>query len=102
MENPVRLEIFDSVPRKWAKIDLPKQQEVAFKQSHDMLVNPADVNRPPHQLFDQFFDDDVIEYLCQKANLYVSFNGKMTFSVDKDEKSTFIAILLRSGYSVVP
>ena len=102
IENPIRLEFFNSVPRKWAKIDLPKQQEAAFKQSHDMLVNPADVNRPPHQLFDQFFDDDVIEYLCQQANLYVSFNGKMTFTVGKDEKSAFIAILLRSGYSVVP
>ena len=25
MENHVRLEVFDSVPIKWAKIDLPKQ-----------------------------------------------------------------------------
>ena len=44
----------------------------------------------------------MIEYLCQQANLYVSFKGKRTFSVDKDEKRAFIAILLRSCYSVVP
>ena len=67
-----------------------------------MLVSPVDVNRPPHQLFEQFFDGDVIEYLCQQANVYASFKGKMTFSVDKDEVRAFIAILLISGYAVVP
>ena len=50
-EIPVRLEIFDSAPTKWEKIDLPKRQEAALKLSHDMLVRPVDVNRPPHQLF---------------------------------------------------
>ena len=40
--------------------------------------------------------------ICQQANLYASFIGKMTFSVDKDEMRAFIAILLISGYSVVP
>ena len=67
-----------------------------------MLVSPVNVNRPPHQLFEQFFDDDVIEYLCQQANSYPSFKGKMTFPVDKDEVRAFIAILLISGYSFVP
>ena len=84
-ENPVNLEVFDSAPRKWAKSNLPKQQQAAPKRSHDMLVSPLDVNRPPHQLFDQFFDVDLIEYLRQQANLYASFKGKITFSVDKDD-----------------
>ena len=101
-ENPVRLKVFGSVPSKWAKIYLPKRQQAPIKQSHDMLVSPVYVNRPPHQLFEQFFDDDVIGYLCQQANLYNSFKGKITFSVGKDEMRAFIAILLISGYSVVP
>lgn len=66
-----------------------------------MLVSPADANRPPHQLFEQFLDDGVIEYLWQQANFYAFLKGKMTFSVDKDEMRAFTAILLVSGYSVV-
>ena len=31
LENPVRLKVFDSVPKKWAKIYLPKQQQAALK-----------------------------------------------------------------------
>ena len=93
-EKPVTLEVFDSAPRKWAKM---------LKRSHDMLVSPVDVNRPPHQLFEQFSDDDgVIEYLCQQANLYASFKEKVPFFVDKDEMRVFIAILLTKGYSAVP
>ena len=49
-ENLVRLEVFDSPPRKWAKIDLPKRQQAALKRSNDMLFSLADVNRPPYQL----------------------------------------------------
>ena len=30
-ENPVRLKVFDSVPKKWAKIYLPKRQQAALK-----------------------------------------------------------------------
>ena len=30
-ENPVRLKVFDSVPKKWAKIHLPKRQQAALK-----------------------------------------------------------------------
>lgn len=100
LEHLVWLEVFDSAPRKWAKIDLPKRQQAALKRSHDMLVSPVDVTFPLHQLFQHLFDDDVIEYLCQQAYLYASFNGKMNF-VDKDEMRAFIAILL-SGHSVVP
>ena len=59
-----------------------------------MLVSTVDVNHPPHPLLEQFFDDHVIEYLCQQTNLYASFKGKMTFSVDKDKMRAFIAFLL--------
>ena len=31
LENPVRLKVFDSVPKKWAKIYLPKRQQAALK-----------------------------------------------------------------------
>ena len=37
-----------------------------------------------------------------KAILYASFKRKISFSVDKNEMRDFIAILLISGYSVVP
>ena len=50
-----------------------------------MLFSPVDVNLSPQQLFEQFFDDDVIEYCCQQAILYASFKGIISFSVDKDE-----------------
>ena len=75
-EIPVRLEIFDSDPTKWEKIDLPKRQEAALKLSHDMLVRPVDVNRPPHQLFQQFFYDNVIEFLCKQGKFGCLFQMK--------------------------
>ena len=50
-----------------------------------MLFSPVGVNLSPQQLFEQFLDDDVIEYCCQQAILYASFKGIIPFSVDKDE-----------------
>ena len=78
-EIPVRLEIFDSAPTKWEKIDLPKRQEAALKLSHDRLVRPVDVNRPRHQLFQQFFYDNVIEFPCQRGKFVCLFQMKNDF-----------------------
>ena len=60
---------------------------------------PIDVNIPPHKLLEVFFDDEMINCLCDQSKIYVNSKGNFTLHVTPDELRAFLAILLISGYT---
>ena len=49
-----------------------------------------------------FFDDEVINYLCDQSKIYAKSKGNFTFHVTPDEFCAFLAILPISGYTPPP
>lgn len=90
-----------TVARKWCKKDLPSSQQTRFEWTVD---KPAFLSRDtsPVGMFELFFDDQVIELLCHNTTLYAHQNGRHSFSVTSNEMRCFLAILLRSGYVIMP
>ena len=60
---------------------------------------PIDVNIPPHKLLEVFFDDEMINCLCDQSKIYANSKGNFTLHVTPDELRAFLAILLISGYT---
>ena len=57
----------------------------------------------PTGIFDLFFDDEVVQYLVDMTNLYAHRDkGRHSFNINRSEMRLFIAILLLSGYNVLP
>ena len=54
-------------------------------------------------IFNAFFDDDVVEYMVIMTNSYAQRDkGNHWFSTDSAEMRLFLAMLLLSGYVVLP
>ena len=87
--------------REWKKSDISNRQKERFKwNSH-----PADASRLPDNpmdLFQLFFDEDVLEMIVEYSELYARSKGNDTFSTTPDEIRAFIGILLVTGYSPAP
>ena len=57
----------------------------------------------PTKIFNQFFDDEVIDYLVDMSKLYAHREkGRHSFNIDRSEMRLFIAVLLVSGYNELP
>ena len=57
----------------------------------------------PTAIFDLYFDKEVINYLTEMTNLYAHRDrGKHNFHVEHAEMRLFLAMLLLSGYNVLP
>ena len=57
----------------------------------------------PTAIFDLCFDEEVINYLTEMTNLYAHRDrGKHNFHVEHAEMRLFLAMLLLSGYNVLP
>ncbi|XP_055551627.1 piggyBac transposable element-derived protein 3-like isoform X1 [Wyeomyia smithii] len=58
------------------------------------------VNLRPHELFEKFFDLDVINHICECSNLYAVYhNRKLENAITVDELRVVIGILLVAGYT---
>lgn len=82
-------------------MDLSGRMKDRFKwnsQPYDAALLRSD----PHELFELFFDDDVVEMIVQFSITYARSKGNHSFSVNSGEMRTFLAILLLSGYNTVP
>lgn len=54
------------------------------------------------ELFEEFFDKDMIEYLVEQTNMYAHQNNRLTFSTNFNEMKAFIGFLLLTGYHHLP
>lgn len=87
---------------------VPKNQQYTWRNRHNPKNFPEwqDVQNPnnlqsPLFYFDTMFDDNVIQLLVQYTNTYASQKNKIG-NVSTSEMKCFLAILLYSGYVVVP
>ena len=59
-------------------------------------------NLSPTTLFELFFDKDVIKMMCEFTTRYARQKDNHQFDVSPEEIKAFLAILLTSGYVVLP
>ena len=88
-------------PRGWRHADLSKRQKERFpwKNTHADLMN---LPSSPVELFECFFDREILETFAEYSKTYAWSKGNMTFSTTPEELQTFLANLLLSGYGPVP
>ena len=103
------------VSREWRKVNLSSQFSDRFKWSAKPFDPPGDFTGPV-KVFNDFFDNDVIQmivtysklYARSKGNntfsseLYARSEGNNTFSTTPDEMRAFLEVLLISDYSPEP
>ena len=84
--------------RDWRDVDLNQRQKDRFKWD----VPARDVSRlptTPVELFEVFFDDEVIQMMVDNSERYARSKGNEAFKTSQDEMRAFLGILLVSGYS---
>lgn len=54
------------------------------------------------EMFEFFFDDEIISHLVSETQKYAIFKNNPTFSVNAQEIKCFIGILTLSGYNTLP
>jgi len=86
------------VDQKWLKKELPAKT-FPGKPTERRFTEPLS----PVAIFNAFFDDNVVEYMVSMTNLYAQRDkGKHGFSIDVNEMRLFLAMLLLTGYVVLP
>ena len=68
----------------------------------DVRPPALDTEKSPCALFEGFFTEEVYEFICVETIRYAHANGKYNFSVSVEELKSLMAILLLSGYVVLP
>ena len=57
---------------------------------------------PPISLFEKFFTDDIMKFICEESIRYAISKGNHSFIIDTDTLKAFITFLLVSGYVDFP
>lgn len=84
-----------------------KKRDLPPSQSHKVQWEPTsrtytNENPTPTELFELFFDGELVSLITEQTNKYASQKGNIGFIVDNTEIKVFIAILLLSGYIPLP
>ncbi|XP_039281477.1 piggyBac transposable element-derived protein 3-like isoform X1 [Nilaparvata lugens] len=82
--------------RKWQENDIADKTSIEFTRAN-FLEN----DYSPVELFEFFFDNEVVEYIVFCTNLYAREKGNMDFSTSKNEIRQFFSILFLSGYNTM-
>jgi len=91
---------FSSCKRMWQKQDLTcdDDDETASRPTGfdlETTWNPA-------ELFELFLDDDVLTVIVQHCITYAKAAGNHSFELNNNELRLFLALLLLSGYAILP
>ena len=83
---------------KWIHSDISFPTD--FKRT---LTDPVLENvEPSVSLFEKFFTDGIMKFICEKSIRYVISKGNHRFTIDTNTLKAFIPILLVSGYVDLP
>ena len=88
---------------EWKKMKLKFSSQPINKEKQSVservgkLVTFSEV-----ELFGQFFDEEVMNYIMQQTNLYVQQNNRHDFSTDLYQLQRFLGFLLFTGYHRLP
>lgn len=85
--------------RKWIKADLPANCKPLGTVQHSQN---SSTDLTPTALFENFFDDEVMQLLTDNSNKYALQKGKHGFITSPMELRLFMAILFNSGYAPLP
>ena len=59
------------------------------------LLKPVlEIVEPPISLFEKFFTDDIMRFICEESIRYAISKGNHSFTIDTNTLKVFIAILL--------
>ena len=91
---------FNSKQRKWVKKYIPRN-ESKFQCAGE---TPAFLATEwfPLGLFELFFDENVLNLMCERSVTYASRKGNHGFTIAPNEMKTSLGIILLSGYCVLP
>ena len=79
--------------RKWVECDITPKPERTWQ-----MPGWLEEDNEPVDMFQLFFDDDVITLLVDSSIQYALQTGNAQFTISKNEKKMFLAILFLSGY----
>ena len=83
---------------KWIHSDI--SLSTGFKWT---LPDPVlETVEPPVLLFEKFFTDDIMNFICEESIRYAISKGNRRFTINTNTLKGFIAILLASGYVDLP
>ena len=57
---------------------------------------------PPVSLFEKFFTDDIMKFICEESIRYAISKGNHSFTIDTNTLKVFVAIFLVNGYVDLP
>ena len=83
--------------RKWLPVDIPPKYPTV---NETPKYNAKDWT--PVEMFELFFDDEILELLVVQSMLYAKQNGNHSFVTDPEEMRVVRGILLLSGYNRLP
>ena len=87
------------------------KKSIRQRTSDDLISEPPQSEDPPKyfekqwspaDVFEFFFDDEVIEQIIQFSKSYAADKASHQFHVTKEEMRAFLALLLLSGYVSLP
>ena len=78
----------DPLPQKWSKKYFPVGHHQYYKKKKKKKKNSKrtiSIDLNSHQLFELFFEDKVVTYLCEQSKIYAASKGNFVFRVIPDE-----------------
>lgn len=81
----------------WIDGDLVNQEYEFPSPSYDKYMDKSII-----EIFELFFDDEIIEYLIEQSKLYAQFKTNPDPNISVGEMRCTIAILILSGYNKLP
>lgn len=86
----------------WQK-DADLSSDVRYDESNTIEDTfPLLIDKTPIELFRLFFYSDVVDLCTNQTNLYAHQHLEHGFNITKNEMETFLAIILLSGYHILP
>jgi len=85
--------------RQWVKADMPGSCRPPDTISSNRYVS---TDLSPTALFEQFFDNELIQLLEENTDKYAMQKGRHSFHTSESELRLFLAILFNSGYVPLP
>lgn len=89
---------------KWLKTDFPSSATASTMSFDAEMENVKAALRglSPRQIFEKFLSDEIITYICDQTIIYARQKNNHSFTIDRQEMQTFIAILYLTGYNRLP
>ncbi|XP_045477491.1 piggyBac transposable element-derived protein 3-like [Harmonia axyridis] len=87
----------ETLKRTWIEGDLLKTTAVFPQPDYTNFIGKS-----PTDLFELFFDDDIVRMLVEESNKYALFLNHPDPKIESDEMKCFIGILILTGYNSLP